>query len=66
MFVSSLLRGRDIIRNQKIYQLSRNPHASMVGVNIVSPGPSGARDGTFSSRLDIAYSTFDEDRIESI
>ena len=27
----------------------------MVGVNVVSPGPSGARDGTFSSRLGIAH-----------
>lgn len=27
----------------------------MVAVNVVSPGPSGARDGTFSSRLGIAH-----------
>jgi len=27
----------------------------MVGVNVVYPGPSGARDGMFSSRLGIAH-----------
>ena len=27
----------------------------MVGVNVVSPGPSGARDGTFSSRPGIVH-----------
>lgn len=53
MFVSSLLRDCENVKT-KDYQLSRKAHTSMVGVNIVSPGPSGVRDGTFSSRSDIA------------